>query len=272
MAIQEIKVGQVISNEPIPQLKFKENIPAVINFIDPEHIFAVTSYFLDQRKDANNKNILGYIHATDDMIPTLGSPGLHYYGLAISYPVNGFDIAQGYGMDEKQVKFGFVKFGPANYDKLRQAKGPHPDLSKIDISVGVNLGKEKFQDLNLVAVTTNPAKWQQMPTVIQKIETYKQMFRTLLPDLIGLEISLEDVIAYLHGTKTALDIQNEIKAQKMNTSFVANNHNAPAALAQPMVRTLGISPTQTEVRPMEQVMPESKVDLVNLTEIIDIQI
>ena len=235
MAIQQITIGQVVSNDPIPQFKAREVISSVISFVDPKQLFAVSSYFVDTKKTPENKNILGYIHHSDDIVPMLGSPAIHYYGLVIDYPLLGLQVNQGYGLDEKAVSFKYVKFGPANYDKLRTIAGSNK-LDQIDISVDVAKGKEKYQELIMSPITSNPAKWKSMPSIVAKAPMYLEMFKKLLPDIVGLEISAGDLTAYMLGNKTAEQIKEELKSNKFN--FIADAVSNQPVIAQPMVRSI----------------------------------
>ncbi len=269
MSIQQISLGQVISNEPIPKFFAKEGITSVISIPDPSYTFAVKTFFLDQRKTADKKNILGAVHATDELIALLGVPSLHYFILCVKYGLNGMYVKDGYGTDVDRIEFNHLKFANASYEKLRNVSNNVRDVSKLDLQVTVNAGKESFQDINIIPVTEYPttdnvAMWRLHPEIVQKVDVYKQLFRSSLESISAKNISIELVKKYLSGEMQAKEIL-DIVNKDVSFDYVAGENNNPALSSSNYgIRSLSPSPTVVTEPSAPMISSESSIDISNL--------
>lgn len=271
MSIQQISLGQVISNEPIPKFHAKEGLTSVISIPDPNYTFAVKTFYIDQRKTADKKNILGYVHATDEIISLLGSPNLHYFILCLKYGLNGMYVKDGYGTDVDRIEFNHLKFGNASYEKLRSISNSVRDISKLDLQITVNPGKESYQDINIIPVTEYPTKdnvamWRLHPEVVQKVDTYKTLFRNTLESIAAKNIPAELVKKYISGEMQAKDIL-DIVNKDVSFDYVAGENNNPALSSGNYgIRSLPPAPTVTVTTEPSAPMisSESSIDISNL--------
>lgn len=244
MSIVEVSFGEIVSNELVPRFKAKHGRTHIISIVS-NRPKAVKTYNCNQRMvtdaNGNKSNILGTIHATDDLLPILGVPAQHYWFPVIEYSLFGASILNEQGLPNygMPVTFRALKTSEANYQKFVTIAQQVKDPTGLDFTVSVVGGekKEMYQELAVNEVRNSTGLWKQLPGVYEDIvNKMLPMYESVFAKLVGEKVPVNLVVDYLNG-RPADDIKKELLGS--GVSPVSNVSIVKPALAYNNTQAIG---------------------------------